>query len=64
MPIADKINRGDILQGNLYVSPTVTPLVNDQIGPNSENVYQVGTGKVATADAGAAGRISQLNEME
>jgi hypothetical protein len=27
-PIAAKINRGDIMRGNLYVSPIVTPLLN------------------------------------
>jgi hypothetical protein len=62
-PIADKINRGDILKGNLYVSPTVTPLLNNQKGPMTENYWTVDTGEDISINQGHTGQISQINGM-
>lgn len=43
-PIVSKINKGSMLKGNLYISGTVTPLLNSMTGPYSNVDWKVGTG--------------------
>jgi len=46
--IASKINRGSVLNGNIYVDPAVTPFLNTVRGPMSENEISVATGNNVT----------------
>jgi len=43
-PIASKINTGDPLKGNIYVDPSVTPLLNSMHGPFAKSTWNVTTG--------------------
>lgn len=50
--IASKINRGDMLKGNIYVTPTVTPMLNTINGAMSANSEEVNTGASSLTSLG------------
>ena len=50
--LTDKINEGDLLRGNLYVDSTVTPVLNNFMGPTSGRKYTLLTGLENVEEAG------------
>lgn len=59
--ITNKINYGSTLNGNLFVSPSVTPLLNSVKGPYSKNTWTVGTGDIITV---GAGRVTSFDGLD
>ena len=49
--VTDNVNKGSLLQGNLYVDNTVTPVLNYFMGPTSGRKYKLLTGKEDVTEA-------------
>ena len=64
-PIASKINTGDPLKGNIYVDPSVTPLLNSMHGPFAKSTWNVTTGTSNTNKYEQhQGRVLEQNGLE
>ena len=49
--LTERVNTGDLLQGNLYVDDEVTPIMNKWMGPNKQgNNYTLMTGALDNLD--------------